>query len=103
MGLHDVFNFVWIYIKAGNQNHILLPIDHSEITVFIHDTNIAGTQPAIAEGFSGFIRVVVVAGRNLWSAHLNLAFLPGWQWIIMIISNTHLRGGHWHTNGADLT
>ncbi|MNV50808.1 hypothetical protein D3C71_1428350 [compost metagenome] len=56
-----VFNLVRVYVKPGNQDHVLLPVDDADKAHIVHCNDIAGREPAIFQYFIGGIRPLPVA------------------------------------------
>src|SRR5690606_3647941 len=61
----NILHFAGINIVATGNQHIVFAVDNVEEAVLIHHANIAGVQPAAAEGFGGFVGFLPVIGHQL--------------------------------------
>src|SRR5690606_28104529 len=76
-GLHDAwmpggnfFDFVWIDIEAGNQDHVLLAVDDLGVTAFVHEAHVARAEETIGHDRAfGFIRTFPISLHHLRAAH----------------------------------
>ena len=66
----DVFNFVRVHVKAGNEHHVLFTVNDFNEALLVHDADVARAEKAVGgHDFCGFIRALPVASHNLRAAN----------------------------------
>src|SRR5210317_1244821 len=92
---NDIFDFIGIYIEAGNENHVFLAILYPEETIFIHTADIAGPQPATRQHYFGRIfRELPVALHDLRALDADFANLAKRQVVAVVASDHHVSRRH---------
>ena len=61
---HFVY-FAGVDVVAADEHHVFFAVHNVEIAVFVHIGDVAGIQPAVAQGAGRVVGVVPVAGHNL--------------------------------------
>ena len=76
VGHHHVLDLVRIDVEAGDENHVLLPVDDEEIAALVDPGDVAGLQVAVRGHHMGrLVRLHPVAGHHLRSLDAKLARL----------------------------
>ena len=102
--VEDFIDFTRIDVITTDDDQILFTVDNVEITFFIHVGDIAGVQPAVADGPGGFFRAVPIALHNLRPLDDQLPDLIVSQnpFTVFRVDNTGEGSGNRHTYGTRL-
>ena len=75
---HDrVFDFDGGDVLAAGDDDVLLAVAEFDVAVGMDDADVAGVEPAAAEGLLGGFGIGVVAGHHVVAAHHHLAHRGG--------------------------
>ena len=77
MLVEDVLDLARPDLVAGDDDHVLDPVDEVEPTVGVALADVARVQPAVDDRLFAFLRPVPVARRDPWPAGEDLALLAG--------------------------
>src|SRR3979411_2226039 len=72
MRVEDLVDLARADLDAGDGHHLLLAVDHAEVTVLVHADDVAGEEPAVAEDRGGLLRTFPVAVHEIRSAKTQL-------------------------------
>src|SRR5690606_11775484 len=102
-GRQHVFQFIRIDVEAGHQNHVLLAVDDTQVTVFLNKTDVTGLQPAFSiEDFIGGFLALPVALHHLRALDAQLTDLTDRQLLAVITDDLGLGRGQRNADGAEL-
>ncbi len=83
-----VLDFVRIDVEAGDQNHVLLPVDDLDEAVFVHQTDVARLEEAVrGHDLGRLFRSVPVASHHLRAADADFAGLAKRHLVAFIVAN----------------
>src|SRR5512141_2437212 len=68
-------HFGWIDVLAAAGDEVIAAVEDVEEPVLIKTADVAGVKPAVADGASGCVGVIQVAGRHGWAGDKNLTGL----------------------------
>ena len=89
----DVLDFVRKDVEAGDQDHVLLPVDDAEKSLLVHGGDIAGAQETIrVHDLLGRLGTLPVALHHLRAAHAELARLADGQLPAIVVADHDLGG-----------
>ena len=71
----DVLHLGAVDVLAARDDHVLLAVDHVEVAVLVLPDEVAGVEPAAAEGLGGLVRLVPVLLHHHRAAIHDLADL----------------------------
>src|SRR5438552_878271 len=80
-----------IHIESGDDDHLLLAIDDRDVSVRVDRRDVAGVQPAIAQGLRGLFGPLVVAVHELRPSEDELARLTGRHLLLACLEIDDLR------------
>src|SRR5690349_19634009 len=93
MGDNDFFQFTRIDVVSAAKDHVFFTIDDGEISVSVHNADVTGVKPTVAESLSRSFGTFVVAFHYVMSANYDLASLSSRNFRFVII-NTFDLGTH---------
>src|SRR5260221_14524675 len=97
----DVFDLARVDVVPSRDQHVVLPVENVEVAVLVHAADIAGVEPAIAEGPFRGLRPVPVARHELGAAADDLAHLAGAKEIVVLDDHAGLDCREGTATGAD--
>src|SRR5690606_36950944 len=85
---------------AAAQDHVAPPVDQEEEPLLVHPPQVAGVEPAVADGFGGGVRVVPVALHHDWPADHDLAHLSASHRAAFLYDHSYLDAAYGPTHLA---
>jgi hypothetical protein len=65
---HDVLHLDGVHVLATGNDHVLDPVDHVDVTAFVHVAAVSRVHPARADGLGGRFRLLPVAEHHVLPA-----------------------------------
>ncbi|MND59413.1 hypothetical protein D3C80_506130 [compost metagenome] len=88
-------------VRAAGNIHVGGTAGDVNEAVLIAMTEIAGAEPAVAEGLGIGLGVIVIAGKNGGADDADLAGFAGCEFLARFVLNLHLHAGTIKTTGAE--
>src|SRR5690606_3715316 len=84
----DALYFGRVDVLSARDDQVISPVEYIQVAIFVHPADVARAEPAVHHLRSSCARVVVVAGHDYWSAHLDLALRPGGELLRRSVGNS---------------
>src|SRR5262249_42005886 len=69
-----LLNLARIDVVAGDDDHVLLAVHDRDVAILVHRREVAGVEPAVAQGLGGRLRLLPIALHNVLAATDELAY-----------------------------
>src|ERR1700744_6571559 len=93
MAGEDVLHLRAVDVLAAGDDHVLLTIDHPDVTLVVHPNEVPGMEPAAGERLRGGGRVVPVASHQCWCPVHGFAFFAEGHVVHVLVDDAGGDGG----------
>ena len=85
MGSEHRLDFLGIDVFAARSDYIVHAADQIHVSIFVHDANVAGEIPAVAQFFSRGVRTIEIPGKESIGGGIDdqLAGFAGFDHVIL--------------------
>ena len=87
-----VLDLARVDVVAAADQHVVLAVEDVDEAVLVHAPDVAGMQPAVAEGLGRRLGAVPVIGHELGAATDDLAALAHRHRLVVFVENRHVHG-----------
>jgi hypothetical protein len=89
MTADDLLDLARVDVGAPADDHVLLAIGDEQIAILVEVADVAGVQPAAAQGLGRRLRLVPVALHHDVAAYHDLAELAGRARLVLVVDDAH--------------
>ena len=100
--VEHVLDLTRVHVEAAADDQVFLALDDVEEPVGVEPPDVAGVQPAVAQGARRLLGQAVVAEHHVRSAHADLTRVADGKRAVVVIEDRDLDAGERLAHGAEL-
>ena len=77
VSIETLLDLLGVDVLAAADDHVLDPVDDSQVAVLVDDPDVAGVQPSVPDHLGGLVRLAEIAAHHVGAADHDLAALTG--------------------------